>query len=121
MRKKGGAGTVAMLSFVIAFVISLAVAPLGFSANADATRSPASVCAKCCQPAGCCAVKQESAPAAPQPISAASSQQIECGLAVSGLPLLFQFPQEKADLRFSDVEFPHCSTTPLAQGCIALI
>jgi hypothetical protein len=124
MRKNGGVITAATLSVVFAFVSSIVFAPLALSANNARTSAALVACAKCCPMQGCCAVEKDDAPAAPQPASnsaASSSQQLLEGVALACQPLLFQFPPEKTGVRFSHDDFPHCSTTPLAQGCIQLI
>jgi hypothetical protein len=118
---------------VIAFMVSLVFAPLAFSTNAanagtavcsKDSASETAGCMKCCSMHDCCAMEKNDAPAAPQPISnssTSSSQQILDGLAFTSLPLLFEFPPQRTVARFSHDEFPHCSTSPLAQGCIQLI
>lgn len=131
MRKKSAAITATVRVILVALMVSLVFAPFAFSAgsvNGCGMNKNANVeqvaCHGCCSSKLCCSMKKSDAPQAPQPLGtarAASAQQLLNGLPAFNLPLLYELPFAKTQVRFSHEEFSHRSTAPLAQSCIRLI
>ena len=127
MKKQRGAAILAVPVVLFALLVSLVSAPIAPSATCSTGSGNETVkmdmagCHGCGQTMVCCASKNKDAR---QPATAArtsSDQQFLAGLHPSGTPLLYVFPVPKPRIQFSSGDFPHYSSTPLAQSCIQLI